>query len=386
MTNQITSRGKSVAALIFGVLIWLSVGGLAFAQLPAPDVIPVLEGLDPVMLVHGKEVQGSLKITVTRGNFQYLFANEENRAAFEKDPARYEIQLGGACARMGAPVMGNPDLYSVYQSRIYIFGSGDCKKRFDATPAKYLESENGAQPKLVLTADALHKGQALIDKAVAAMGGSELIDGLSSYQEKSTALQTRRAGDVEVRTELTIVFPDHVRMDQVMPDYMNPAITRQVGFVISAGDAFAVTPNGIRPLPGPPRTEQEREIQRRPLAILRARKGPGFKAAAIGSGGETVEQVAVELDGAAYVLGIEVSSGRILTLSYRRRGPGGDFGLLTKVFSDFRTVAGVTLPFKVTAVFNEQPWKEQSAGIESLAINSKIDPALFEKPKTARTQ
>src|SRR4051812_6757638 len=75
-------------------------------------VIP-LEGLDPVMLSQGKEVQGDMKYTVTRGQFQYLFASAENKATFERDPARYEIQLDGHCARMGAPTSGNPDLYAV---------------------------------------------------------------------------------------------------------------------------------------------------------------------------------------------------------------------------------------------------------------------------------
>jgi YHS domain-containing protein len=386
MKSQITGRWGSVPSLIFGVIIWLSLGGFAFAQALNTDVVPVLEGLDPVMLVQGKEVQGNLKISVTRGTYQYLFASEENKASFAKDPARYEIQLGGACARMGAPVMGNPDLYSVYQSRIYIFGSGDCKKRFDATPAKYLESENGAQPKIAFTADALRNGAVLIERAVAAMGGAAVIDGLASYQEKSTALQTRREGDVEVRTNLMISFPDHIRLDQEMPDYMNPAIKRQVGFVLNGGEAFAITPNGLRPLPDAPRVEQERELKRRPLAILRARKDPSFKAAALSMGSGELEQVTVVLDGVVYILSIEPSSGRILSISYRRRGQGGEFGLVSKAFSDFRTVAGVTLPFKVTATFNDQPWKEQSANIASIAINGKIDPVLFERPKTARTQ
>src|ERR1043165_9507210 len=57
-------------------------------------VIP-LEGHDPVLLAQGKEVQGDMKFTVTRGQFQYMFASAENKAAFEKDTARYEIQLNG---------------------------------------------------------------------------------------------------------------------------------------------------------------------------------------------------------------------------------------------------------------------------------------------------
>src|ERR1044072_7868106 len=106
---------------------------------PNADTTIPLEGLDPVMLSQGKEVQGDMKYKVTRGQFQYLFANAENKATFEKDPTRYEIQLDGSCARMGAPTTGNPDLYLVHNGRIYIFGSEECQTLFKAAPENYLE-------------------------------------------------------------------------------------------------------------------------------------------------------------------------------------------------------------------------------------------------------
>lgn len=169
MKSFLERRPKSSLVVTLGLFLvvnlLVSVAGFTLAQSTSAEAVPVLEGLDPVMLVQGKEVPGSLKITVTRGKFQYLFTNAENKATFEKDPARYEIQLDGACARMGPPVTGNPDLYTVYQGRIYIFGSGECKTRFEATPAKYLEGEGGAKAKVTLTPEALKKGQALIEKA-----------------------------------------------------------------------------------------------------------------------------------------------------------------------------------------------------------------------------
>jgi hypothetical protein len=44
-------------------------------------------------------------------------------------------------------------------------------------------------------------------------------------------------------------------------------------------------------------------------------------------------------------------------------------------------VDGLTLPFKVDATFDGQPWKNQSSTVETIVINGAIDPALFEKPK-----
>ena len=389
MKSYLESLWKSVPAMFFGALVWLSVSAFALTQSPSQEAVPVLEGLDPVLLVQGKEVQGNLKITVTRGRFQYFFASEENKAVFAKDPARYEIQMDGACARMGPPVTGSPDLFSVYQGRIYIFGTGGCKKAFDAAPENYLEPASGAKPKAVFTPDAFTKGQSLIEKAVSALGGAAQIDNLTSYQAKSTSLQHRQQGDVEVKTNLTILFPNRIRFEQVMPDWNNSSATRQMTTVITPSEVFGILANDVRSLPNGARLEQEQEIKRWPLSILRARKDAGFNAAAIGTGkvGETmVEQVTVEIDGTSYTLGIDPATSRIMSLSYQRRGPQGNFGQFVQVFSDFRIVDGLTLPFKVNATFNDQPWKERSPIVEAITINGKVDPAVFERPKTGRKQ
>src|SRR4030095_15054501 len=150
---------------------------------PSPEAIIPLEGLDPVMLTHGKEVQGDMKYKVTRGRFQYIFASAENKATFEKDPTRYEIQLDGSCARMGPPTTGNPDLYAVYNGRIYIFGSEECQTLFKAAPEKYLEVP--APPKSPPTAEMVKRGRELIAKAVESLGGESKLDHLVSFQRES---------------------------------------------------------------------------------------------------------------------------------------------------------------------------------------------------------
>ena len=56
-----------------------------------------------------------------------------------------------------------------------------------------------------------------------------------------------------------------------MPDYVNPSAMRHGGVVIAAGEAFVITPDGMRPMREAIRIDQEHEINRRPLAMLRAR-------------------------------------------------------------------------------------------------------------------
>src|SRR5262245_29041011 len=384
-------RKKIAIDVVFASALLLLSGVLAgktYAQQRAPR--DAIEGLDPVLLAQGKETQGEMNITVTRGQFRYMFANAANKAAFEQDPARYEIQLNGACARMGAPVGGNPDLYTVHKGRIYIFGSDNCKKLFVAAPEKYLDSGETATVTAAETPEALKQGQALIDRAVGAMGGAGKIDGLASYRERSAAPQTRGPNgetEVKVNTDLLVVFPDRIRMEQSMPDFNDPSVAMRRTLVMLPGEEFGLGPRGVFNVQKSFRDSEERRIRRQPLFLLRARQQQGFKAVALGKGkiGETeFERALITWEGASFELGIDPSSGRILSLSYKRRGQQGAFGEFVQTLSDFRVVDGVTLPFKVTATFDGKPWKDQSSTIETIVINGAIDSALFEKPKQAQ--
>ncbi|MFN7930825.1 MAG: hypothetical protein U0Y68_23450 [Blastocatellia bacterium] len=350
------------------------------ATVGAQQIEDAIEGLDPVLLVQGKEAQGELKITVTRGRFRYLFANEANKAAFEKDPARYEIQQDGACARMGAPVRGIADLYAVHNGRIYIFGSEQCKALFVAAPEKYLLPE---YKPLKATPAVIQKGQALLDKAVAAMGGAAKIDGLTSYHETNMTTQARGPqGEVVVKNHLRLAWPERARLETELPNYNDPSVLMRLVMVL-AGEPFVINGSGnVLPLDGAQRAEMERQLQRKPLALLRARTS--LHAAYLGAGkvGDTaVEQVAVEVTGVPATLSFDAVTGRLLSRAYRRRGPVGAYGDFVQSFSDFRAVDGLTLPFKITATFDGQPWKDQSSTIEAIILNGAVDATLFEKPQ-----
>ena len=362
---------------------WLSLVltlGLAVTTLGQTQATDALEGLDPVMLVQGKEAQGDLKISVTRGQFRYLFASEANKTAFEKDPARYEIQLGGACARMGAPTRGIADLYTVHNGRIYIFGSEGCKKLFVAAPEKYLTP---ARTAFNPTPEASRKGQELLEKAVVALGGATKLDSLTSYHQQCVSAQTRGQNnelEVKVQNDLLVAFPDRIRLGRAMPDFRDPAKMMQQTLVLLPGEEFGLGgPRGTFQVPTAARELEENQLRQHPLFMLRERKQAGFKAAALEAEKAGVERVAVEFKGEQYVFGIEAASGRVLSMSRKQRGRSGDFGELVQTFSDYRTVDGLMLPFKITATFNGQPWNEQSFVIETITLNGKIDPALFEK-------
>jgi YHS domain-containing protein len=317
------------------------------------------------MLTQGKEIQGDMNYKVTRGRFQYLFASAENKAIFEKDPSRYEIQLDGSCARMGTPTTGNPDLYLVHKGRIYIFGSEECQTLFKAAPEKYLEVP--AEPKSPPNDEMVKRGQQLLAKAVGVLGSGSMLDQLRTFQK------TELRGN-QVKNTLVLAFPDAVRQEIVRPNFT-------LASVVTPSESFIVANNAARPMSEANRTAINKELYHDLVFLFRARTRPDFKAWLAGNAEDkTLEYVDVELPGFTTTLGIDPGTGRVANQTYRGRGPGGVLGQIVINYSDFRTVEGLSLPFKTTATFDGQPFPALSATIEAITINGQVDPSTFKKP------
>lgn len=340
-----------------------------------------LEGLDPVMLTRGKEVQGDEQFAVKRGGFRYLFSGAETKAAFEREPRRYEIQLGGTCAKMGPTVQGNPDLFTVHDGLIYIFGSPACLTAFKASPANFLEPVATNAP-VAVSEESKRRGRALIEKAVEALGGAARLDGLASYQERGTTGSRTPQGVTEIKTALLLHYPYKIRIERTLS-------FGTIATIITPEGGFYVLPRGGGELSEVQRAAYIKQLQTNPLAILRARRDPAFNAVVAGAGKAAeieVEQVEVSGGGVSATLGIEPKTGRILSLTYRGRGDGGAYGKIVRTFSDFRAVGGLTLPFKIVGTFNGESEPSQTSTVESIVVNGELPLSLFEKPKPAGGQ
>jgi putative intracellular protease/amidase/YHS domain-containing protein len=146
---RIVPRRWSVPFAVIGLLLACACGLTgrsalsALADEPTGPTSAALKGFDPVLLVAGKEVKGEPGISVTRAGFRYVFADAANKAKFEKDPERYEIQCKGQCATMqGTPA--DPDVFTVYKERIYGFACEDCREEFRRQPEKFVKRRSVA--------------------------------------------------------------------------------------------------------------------------------------------------------------------------------------------------------------------------------------------------
>jgi YHS domain-containing protein len=357
--------------------------GAAAQSAQRPPVIP-LEGLDAVMLLQGKEVQGKEDLAVVRGNFKYIFSTGENKAAFEKEPERYAVQLDGVCPRMGAPSRGNPDLWTVHEGKIYLFASENCKKLFVAAPHKFFEPK--FEP-LAITPEGAARAKTLLAKAVEAMGGATKVDALENVQFVGTWPGPN--GEGSFPQTMTYSFPDRLRLDQ------SANVAGRAGtmtFVLAPAASFAVMVMGERrqtmTLTPATRQNTEKNFKRHPLWVVRARNSDSFVAIASGSGkigDATVENVTVEFDGMRMTLGIEAATGRILRVTYVDRGFEG-FGLFEETYSELQTVNGLTLPLVVSTTVDGKPMPMRTFKGQTFMVNAALAADLFEKPKPPAPQ
>lgn len=360
---------KTLSVLI--AILCLSL--LASAQTPK-QVVTVLKGFDPVELVNGKEVPGQENLSVTRVRYRYLFANETNKRTFEKSPAEYQIQLGGGCGQMGSlSGAGNPDRFYVFNQRIYIFASESCRNSFKKNPDAHVETSNAVPTG---TAAEKKRGQELIALALKGFGGAAKVDGVKNYQTKLKLGYKQGDKTLEYPQTLTIAFPGQYRNEYNWG-------SSQTGDVLLPAGAVSLTTNSAGSdawqREEPVKVALERAMYREPLAILKARKEKGFVAFAAGKtkvGDTEVELLKVAFKGATSMLSIDPATGRVVQISYRDRK--GAFGDVVKTFSDFRAVDGVTLPFGVAESFNGKAVTSPLVTVESVAINGKLDPKLFQ--------
>lgn len=363
---------RLVATLALAVTLVTTSGALA------QEVSQRTFTLDAVELIStGKEVPGKADHASKRGAYTYYFATPASKAAFEKSPAKYEIQLGGACARMGLlSGEGRCDIYAVHDGKLYIFASQQCRAGFLKVPEKLLEADD---PPAAGDAAARQRGRALLDQAVKAHGGATAIDAVRTYRQR-IASQTEYQGKPMCTDQVyAIAFPDRARDESYWGEKMwaHAAAGKQGAFWTNEDLDRQMADSQVRAM--------RRQMNRHLLTILKSRSRPDFVAAHVNDAlvdGASVAHVAVSFDGTTCTLGIMPASGRVLTLSYRGRGGERNvLGMVEKTFREWQAVEGVLLPISWTTTFEGEPVGKEPTRLAKIEVNVTLDDGLFAATK-----
>lgn len=116
-----------------------------------------IEGYDPVAYFPeggGKPAKGAKDLELRHRGVLYRFATKENRALFEKSPARFEPAYGGWCAyamAQGEQVEVDPKSFLVTGGELTLFYKGlfnDTRKKWQKKPAEYEKKADAAWAKI----------------------------------------------------------------------------------------------------------------------------------------------------------------------------------------------------------------------------------------------
>ena len=320
----------SLAVAVTSALIVMT---LAAQEPRSTGSAAALRGLDPVALCGGDELPGRTDSTAEYEGRIYRFASDANRDRFVAEPARYAIQLGGACARMG-PLsgLGDPDRFLVHDEHIFIFASDGCRSGFQSDPPAHLFAPT---PRPEAAAEALAAGAELLAKARAYHAPKPLTTLRIRHEDGKNGQLVRSTFEVG---------PDGcLRTDT---DYVTDETTRSYARILGPGGAGFVEEGEPRQMFAGAQAELRREFLREPVLALWL---PDAVAVARGTRrvqGRKVEELEIWCDGVSTVFGIEVR-GSVLTARFRDRGPDLRFVELERTYDAFRTHGGAKVATQV---------------------------------------
>ncbi len=349
--------------MLRALIALLTLAVAAIAQ-PSGGTLPV----DPVELVEGRETAGEATIFSDRGKYRYVFVNEANKARFDSAPEQYEIQMGGACARMG-PLSGTgrPDLYATHDEKIYIFASDGCRATFLKHAESMIERDD---ERPIFSAEDAAQGQALLDQAIAAHGGAQRLDALRNIAIHSKRERESNAGVAQLTASLEMVFGEMIHKRDTWDEHV-------WGYVATPTDAWKYSNTGSEPLDDPQIKALGRLGAANPISILRARIHPGFTVGALPEGklGDTpVDQLRVWFHGFAATVALDRDTHRVLAITCKDRGPSMLIGDVRQRFADYEDTSGVLTPQRIDVDFNNEPWEERSGPVE-FRVNAELDHA-----------
>jgi YHS domain-containing protein len=94
-----------------------------------------IQGYDPVaFFTENHPVKGSSQFQSEYRGAKYYFASAEHKAAFDKEPARYEPQFGGYCAygaSQGHPAPVKIEAWQIVNGRLLMQYDLDIKDKFN---------------------------------------------------------------------------------------------------------------------------------------------------------------------------------------------------------------------------------------------------------------
>jgi zinc protease len=237
------------------------------------------------------------------------------------------------------------------------------------TTVAYLQQQ-GVQPRQVSA-----QGADIVRRVITARGGLAALKGVRTVTASAQTTFRTDDGTVPSTTKTYVAFPDKFRVDATIAG-------AEVSQVFSGGRAWIRDPRGVRDAPVPMREDFAASVRREIIPLL----------IAAAEGTLVVRLLPDETrSGSAYTV-LEISGpdlspvrlfvdaqSAIARQAFRVRGPDGREVEVEEVFSDYRTVSNLRIPFRAELYRDGQPVLERT--LTSVSVNDSIDESLFTRPR-----
>lgn len=189
-------------------------------------------------------------------------------------------------------------------------------------------------------------------------------------------------GQIGSTTRTYVSYPDRFRVDATIPDPAGAARALEVIQTYNAGRGWIQDPSGVHEPPPEMLGDFAASVRRDTFPLL-------IDAA---EGRLTVRRLPDEGNGADALRVLEVRGPNldpvrlfinrdllIAKQSYSIAGPDGRPGTTEELFSDYRPVNGIKVPFEARVVRSGTPTLQRT--LTKVTFNTPIEPGLFDKPR-----
>ena len=222
--------------------------------------------------------------------------------------------------------------------------------------------------KQAIQADAasLQEGKELLQRAQQSLGGADKLAGIKDLQYQAE-VEVHAGPGLKVKQTNSFLLPGMLRQEIELPMGKQSLYSDgQTGWVASAQGSQSLPPAILRQARG--------ETFRQILSLSLSDRDPDR---VVNYAGQGVLEISSQ-DGESARLQVDEKSGMPLKLSYQEAGTGGS-GAVEQIYSDWREVGGVRLPFQWTVMQGGQRFADVK--IQDYKVNSGLtQEALSKKP------
>ncbi|HEY6360974.1 MAG TPA: insulinase family protein, partial [Vicinamibacterales bacterium] len=215
----------------------------------------------------------------------------------------------------------------------------------------------------------------LLERVVDAKGGLAALKKVTSVVAEADTVFKTEKGTLPSTTRTYVLYPDRFRVDAKVTGV--DAVQ-----VYNSGSAWVRDPSGLHEPPAPIRDDFANSVRRDTIPLLIAASEGRYSVRLLpeqGRDGRVLRVLEISGDQLQPVrLSID-PQGLIARQAFATPAPGGRTVQVEEVFSDYRKVDGVLVPYKAELVHDGRPILTRT--LRSVALNSPVDEKLFVRPE-----